>query len=209
MSSSSLTSDLRPPTSNRECGAEVLVRVEGVSKIFCRDLKKSLWYGLQDSARDLFSWGTRTPVPGASCLVPGEESLERPQGHDRLHKAQSTKHKAQSTTHKAQRTKHNAQSTKHKAQSTKHNAQSTKHNERGLRPSEFLAVDNVSFELKRGECLGLIGRNGAGKTTLLKMLNGLINPNVGRIEMRGRVGTPIVGGFSPCFSPCGTGQSQP
>ena len=36
---------------------EVLVRVEGVSKIFCRDLKKSLWYGLKDSAKDLFSWG--------------------------------------------------------------------------------------------------------------------------------------------------------
>jgi hypothetical protein len=55
MSSSSPSSDLRPPTSNRDSDAEVLVRVEGVSKIFCRDLKKSLWYGLQDSAKDLFS----------------------------------------------------------------------------------------------------------------------------------------------------------
>ncbi len=58
----------------------------------------------------------------------------------------------------------------------------------GLRPDEFWAVNDVSFELKRGECLGLIGRNGAGKTTLLKMLNGLIKPDKGRIEMRGREG---------------------
>jgi ABC-type polysaccharide/polyol phosphate transport system ATPase subunit len=65
---------------------------------------------------------------------------------------------------------------------------STIHNPRSaplkLRPGEFLAVDNVSFELRRGECLGLIGRNGVGKTTLLKMLNGLIKHDSGRIEMR-------------------------
>jgi lipopolysaccharide transport system ATP-binding protein len=45
--------------------------------------------------------------------------------------------------------------------------------------------------LRRGECLGLIGHNGAGKSTLLKMLNGVIKPDHGRIEMRGRVGTLI------------------
>ena len=61
----------------------------------------------------------------------------------------------------------------------------------GLRSKEFWAVHDVSFELKRGECLGLIGRNGAGKTTLLKMLNGLIKPDAGRIEMRGRVGSAV------------------
>lgn len=61
----------------------------------------------------------------------------------------------------------------------------------GLRPKEFWAVHDVDFELRRGECLGLIGRNGAGKTTLLKMLNGLIKPDAGRIEMRGRVGALI------------------
>jgi len=49
-------------------------------------------------------------------------------------------------------------------------------------------VRDVTFELPRGECLGLIGRNGAGKTTLLKMLNGLIKPNAGRIEMQIRLG---------------------
>ena len=72
----------------------------------------------------------------------------------------------------------------------------------GLRTKEFWAVNNVSFELKRGECLGLIGRNGAGKTTLLKMLNGLIKPDAGRIEMRGRVGALIAlgAGFNPVLT---------
>jgi lipopolysaccharide transport system ATP-binding protein len=63
-------------------------------------------------------------------------------------------------------------------------------------------VDDVSFELRRGECLGLIGRNGAGKTTLLKMLNGLIKPDKGRIEIRGRVGALIAlgAGFNPILT---------
>ena len=71
-----------------------------------------------------------------------------------------------------------------------------------LRPKEFWAVNDVSFELRRGECLGLIGRNGAGKTTLLKMLNGLIKPDAGRIEMRGRVGALIAlgAGFNPILT---------
>lgn len=60
-----------------------------------------------------------------------------------------------------------------------------------LREGEFWAVQNVSFELSRGQCLGLIGKNGAGKTTVLRMLNGLIRPDVGRIEMRGAVGALI------------------
>ena len=72
----------------------------------------------------------------------------------------------------------------------------------GLRPKEFWAVHDVNFELKRGECLGLIGRNGAGKTTLLKMLNGLIKPDSGRIELRGRVGALIAlgAGFNPILT---------
>ena len=71
-----------------------------------------------------------------------------------------------------------------------------------LRPKEFWAVKDVSFELKRGECLGLIGRNGAGKTTLLKMLNGLIKPDEGKITMRGRVGALIAlgAGFNPILT---------
>ncbi len=71
-----------------------------------------------------------------------------------------------------------------------------------LRPKEFWAVHDVGFELKRGESLGLIGHNGAGKTTLLKMLNGLIKPDAGRIEMRGRVGALIAlgAGFNPILT---------
>ena len=51
--------------------------------------------------------------------------------------------------------------------------------QRDLRKEEFWAVKDVSFDLKRGECLGLIGRNGAGKSTILKMLGGLIKPDTG------------------------------
>jgi lipopolysaccharide transport system ATP-binding protein len=71
-----------------------------------------------------------------------------------------------------------------------------------LRPREFWALEDVSFTVKRGECLGLIGRNGAGKTTLLKMLNGLIKPDRGRIEMHGRVGGLIAlgAGFNPLLT---------
>jgi lipopolysaccharide transport system ATP-binding protein len=71
-----------------------------------------------------------------------------------------------------------------------------------LREDEFWAVKDVSFELRRGECLGLIGHNGAGKTTLLKMLNGLIKPDCGRIELNGRVGALIAlgSGFNPILT---------
>lgn len=112
---------------------DVLVRVENVSKKFCRDLKRSLWYGVKDIASELVS-GNRH----------GEQ----------------------------------------------------------LRRDEFWAVQNVSFELKRGECLGLIGHNGAGKSTLLKMLNGLIKPDRGRITMKGRVGALIElgAGFNPLLT---------
>jgi len=113
--------------------SDVLVRAEGVSKKFSRNLMKSLWYGVQDTLDDLV-------------------------GRD-------------GTTDK-------------------------------LRPSEFWALDNVSFDLRRGECLGLIGRNGAGKTTLLKLLNGLIKPDNGRIEITGRLGALIAlgAGFNPILS---------
>jgi lipopolysaccharide transport system ATP-binding protein len=60
-----------------------------------------------------------------------------------------------------------------------------------LRQDEFWSLQDISFELRRGECLGLIGHNGAGKSTLLKILNGLIRPDRGRITMRGRVAALI------------------
>lgn len=114
--------------------SDALIKVENVSKKFCRSLKKSLWYGMKDLGRE---------------LVGG------PNGRNGE-----------------------------------------------LREDEFWAVKDISFELKRGECLGLIGRNGAGKTTLLKMLTGLIKPDAGRIEIRGRIGALIAlgAGFNPILT---------
>ena len=112
---------------------EVLVKVENVSKKFCRSLKKSLWYGVQDIAGELFAREGAKPE---------------------------------------------------------------------LRPEEFWALEDVSLELRRGECLGLIGRNGAGKSTLLKLLNGLMKPDQGCITMKGRVGALIElgAGFNPILT---------
>lgn len=74
--------------------------------------------------------------------------------------------------------------------------------QRELRPKEFWSVKDISFTLRRGECLGLIGHNGAGKSTLLKILNGLINPDAGKVVMHGRVGALIElgAGFNPILS---------
>ena len=129
---------------------EVLVHVQGVSKKFCRDLKKSLWYGVSDLAAEL------KPFPNRKRTRDQQSEARDPisYGCD------------------------------------------------SLREAEFWAVNNVSFDLHRGECLGLIGHNGAGKTTLLKLLNGLIKPDTGRIEMRGRVGALIAlgAGFNPILT---------
>lgn len=119
---------------------EVLIRCHDVGKRFCRDLKRSLWYGVQDMTRDFL--GLEAPADAARP--------ERP----------------------------------------------------SLRPQEFWAVEGISFELRRGQCLGLIGRNGAGKTTILKMLGGLIKPDSGSIKLRGVVGGLIAlgAGFNPLLT---------
>jgi lipopolysaccharide transport system ATP-binding protein len=115
---------------------EVLVKVEGLSKKFCKSLKKSLKYGMYDLVANLR----------------GKDSSD------------------------------------------------------DLRPDEFWALKDINFELRRGECLGLIGHNGAGKSTLLKILNGLINPDHGKVTMRGRVGALIELGAG--FNPIMTGREN-
>lgn len=111
---------------------EVLIKVDSVSKKFCKDLKLGLLYGVKDLSSGMF---------GSS-------------------------------------------------------------KERELRKKEFWAVNDISFEVKRGECLGLLGHNGAGKSTLLKVLTGLIVPDKGSVEMYGRVNALIelTAGFNPILT---------
>jgi lipopolysaccharide transport system ATP-binding protein len=113
--------------------SEVVLKIENISKKFCKSLKKSMFYGI----KDIF----HTTVG----ILPASEKL---------------------------------------------------------REGEFWAIDNASFELKKGQTLGIIGKNGSGKSTMLKMLNGIFMPDKGRIEVVGRVGALIeVGaGFHPLLS---------
>lgn len=112
---------------------DLLISVDNVSKKFCRDLKKSLLYGLQDITAEL-SGGNR--------------------------------------------------------------------NSDTLRRKEFWALKDVSFQLRRGEALGLVGSNGAGKSTLLRIISGLIKPDTGSVKVRGRV-APLIAlgaGFNPILT---------
>jgi lipopolysaccharide transport system ATP-binding protein len=68
-----------------------------------------------------------------------------------------------------------------------------------LRDQEFWAIKDVSFQIERGEAVGIIGPNGAGKSTALKLLSGILRPDRGRISVSGRLSALIeVGaGFHP------------
>jgi len=116
-----------PPSS------EVAIKVEHISKKYCKSLKRSMLYGVEDIGRNIVGLHSRSAK---------------------------------------------------------------------LRKNEFWAINDISFEVRRGETLGIIGPNGAGKTTLLKMLNGIFWPDKGKITVRGRVGALIeVGaGFHPLLT---------
>ncbi len=116
---------------------EIVIKVENVSKKYCKSLRRSMLYGVRDITRNAFGMSS---------------------------------------------------------------------NSEKLREGEFWAVDDVSFEVERGEVLGIIGPNGAGKTTILQMLNGIFWPDKGKITIKGRVGALIAVGAG--FHPMLTGREN-
>lgn len=120
-------------SSSHQQSSDVAIRVDHVSKKYCKSLKRSMLYGVKDIGRNMLGMSS--------------------------------------------------------------------HSE-DLRKDEFWALDDISFEVKKGETLGIIGPNGSGKTTLLKLLNGIFWPDKGKIAVKGKMGALIqVGaGFHPLLT---------
>ncbi len=66
----------------------------------------------------------------------------------------------------------------------------------------FRALDNISFELNRGQALGIIGRNGSGKSSLLQLITGIQHPSSGTVQVKGRISAllELGAGFNPEFT---------
>ncbi len=73
---------------------------------------------------------------------------------------------------------------------------------KNVKCKEKKAVDNVSFNIKRGECVALFGKNGAGKSTILKIITGVTYPTEGNVEVKGRVSAllELTSGFDTEFT---------
>lgn len=75
-----------------------------------------------------------------------------------------------------------------------------------LRKSEFWSLEDVNFQLRKGEAMGVIGQNGSGKSTLLRLINGIYPPDRGEIMVKGRIGALIAVGAG--FHPHMTGREN-
>jgi len=116
---------------------DIVIKVENVSKKFCRSLRRSMAYGTIDLFRNLFGLPTYNG---------------------------------------------------------------------NLRKGEFWSLNNINFEIKKGEAFGLVGANGSGKTTLLRLINGIFPPDRGKISIKGRIGALIAVGAG--FHPHMTGREN-
>ncbi len=127
----------KKPISPPQMTEEVVLKVENLSKKFCRTLRRSMFYGTADVLRSMFG------IPFST---------------DRTRK------------------------------------------------DEFWALEDISFELQRGDTLGIVGVNGSGKSTLLRLITGIFPPDKGRISFRGRIGALIAVGAG--FHPNMTGREN-
>ena len=67
---------------------------------------------------------------------------------------------------------------------------------------DYYALKNISFDVKEGECVGLLGTNGAGKSTILKIITGVLNPTGGNVEINGKISAllELGAGFNPEYT---------